>query len=121
MVNFFIYAMINKCAIINKSSKIMILLSIFVVFILHTDILKIGFLMTSKDFFRIFVFSFSLIVFHVFFKIASLRMNRLENKSNFNFPNYIKYRQITNFIKFKLIYLLITAYQIAAVFNHELR
>lgn len=119
VVDFSIYSVLTGTVKIPKNILILIIgITIFAVFI-HTGLLKIDGLMEWKDFFGLLMFSIGLVILYFGSKLQDIYFQG--RRESLNQQLYENYKTVLDFVRYKLIYIMIYIYQFLAVWNESYR
>ncbi|GAB2555009.1 hypothetical protein GCM10027085_52820 [Spirosoma aerophilum] len=87
--------------------------------ILHSGLFSLTFLMSEKDFYNLMMFSISLGILNIMVRFQNWYIDqRSQNQTS---PTYFAFRKALDFMQNKLIYVLVYAYQLLAIWIIELR
>jgi len=114
LLNLFLYLVISKSLLLNKSFFIGGFTFFLIAIFIHLVNLKTPNLMNSSDFYEIFIFSPSLVFFYYLFKFLTYK---IVPKKKYNQLNYLIIETLKNGLFFKLFYLMITIYQTLTILS----
>lgn len=118
ILDFTLYALITGTIKIEKRILWLIIIISITVIILHAGLMEI-YLMKPKDFFGLLMFSVSLVILYYGSKLQDSFF--ATRKENFNQKIYETYMLVFDFVRYKLIYIMIYIYQFLAVWNESYR
>ena len=115
LLNFLIFIQLKKEKnLISQKIKLLFVLAVILLFILYFTFNNEN-IISSKIFVVNLIYSFTLIIFYFLFRIIRLLMNKRYKKIDNDFVRgYIK---VLNFIEQKLVFILITIFQIMVIWN----
>lgn len=118
LLDFVIYSILTK-ANISKNIVMLTIGATAIAILLHTGIFEINSLMSWKDFFGLLMFSIGLIILYFGSKLQDIYMQN--KKDTLNQKLYNSYKTVFDFVRYKLIYVMIYIYQFLAVWNESFR
>lgn len=119
MLDFVIYSVLSGAFKVPKNIILLIIGITAIIILLHTGMFKISSLMTWEDFFGLLMFSIGLVILHFGSKLQDVYFkNRQES---LNQKLYENYKIVFDFVRYKLIYVMIYIYQFLAVWNESYR
>jgi hypothetical protein len=120
ILNLLIYSKLSK--FYQFSKEYLFYLLIVIVLFIHLGFIKNNYLMTTKDFFNLVFFSVSLIILHYVTNIQVILFKK------YNVPQDERGQKLQsillsvfNFMRQKLIYIMIYVYQFLAIWNESYR
>jgi hypothetical protein len=114
LLNAFLYLVISKSLLLNKSLLVSGFAFFFIIIVIHLSNLKLPNLLNSLDFYEIFIFSPALVFFYFLLKFLNFR---IDPKKKYNQLNYLIIKTLKNGLFFKLFYSMITIYQTLIVLS----
>lgn len=118
-LDFVIYSKLTGAFKVSKN-KIMLIIGVTVaVILLHRGIFNINGLMPWNDFIDLLMFSIGIVILYLGSKLQDIY---IENKrASLNQRLYKNFKAVIDFIRYKLIYIMIYIYQFLAVWNETFR
>lgn len=122
LIAFILNVLLTKSNKINRGILLASSVVILIVIMLHTNLFEINFLMKSKDFFNLLNFSFGFVILHFGGKSQDYIRERQNNKTGgVSLQTFNSFMIVVDFIRYKLIYIMIYLYQVLAVWNESYR
>jgi hypothetical protein len=122
VIAFILNALLTKSFRIEKNILLVLSVVILIVIILHTDFFEINFLMKSKDFFHLLNFSFGFVILYFGGKFQDYIRDKSKNKTGgVSQQTFKSFMIVVDFIRYKLIYVMIYIYQVLAIWNPKIR
>lgn len=118
-IDYVIYIHFTEKGKLNKSHYYLLGIVVLVFTITHLDFFNLPFLLSSRDFFHIFMFSIGLIIIHYQGTILSFFLKN--KKGNIDEKVFETYHVFFDFMRQKLIYIMIYIYQFLAIWNESFR
>jgi len=116
MVDLLIYVRLQKCIQINKAFSLYLL--ILIVITIHFNFFESEILMNSQDFFNLVFFSVSLIILHYGTNIQVYLLKKYNNLQDKIDQKLLEiFIEVFDFMRQKLIYIMIFIYQLLAIWN----
>jgi len=118
LCNIFIYVKLQRSAHIEKENLVYTFITL--VILVHTGLLQTGILMNTHDFFNIFFFSISLVILHygTNFQVRLFKeSNKPHNERQKQLQGFML--RVFDFMRQKLIYMMVSVYQLFAIWNER--
>jgi hypothetical protein len=114
-----IYSLLTGLFKVPKHVIISIIGLTIAVTLLHTGIFKIDSIMSWKHFGRLLTFSFGFIILYFGSKLQDVSFESKQNTLNQKL--YLRFKTVFDFIRYKLIYIMLFIYQFLAIWNESIR
>ena len=122
LIAFILNAILTKSVKIDRGILFASSVVILIVIILHTNLFEINFLMKSMDFFNLLNFSLGFVILHFGGKFQDyMRENRNNKTGGVSQQTFDSFMTVVDFIRYKLIYIMIYLYQVLAIWNENYR
>jgi len=119
ILDFVIYSILLGAFKVSKNIVMLMIGITAITIFLHIGIFEISGLMPWKDFFELLMFSIGFIILYFGSKLQDIYFQN--RQQSLNQKLYENYKMVLDFVRYKLIYIMIYIYQFLAVWNESYR